>query len=142
VQIKYIPSLAFCIACQRSNNPTKNAPKAPDKNWSRTFQRQHPKLKARRVRPIDWKRHNKNIYNKMLEWFSVIRNILDNMAVLPENVSNIDKTGVMLSMLGSVKVLVGKDNSRDYRGVGIKQTIVIAVECVSTNSRSLLQLII
>jgi hypothetical protein len=48
----------------------------------------------------------------------------------------------MLSMLGSVKVLVGKDDSRDYRGVGMKQTILTAVKCVSTNRRSLLLLII
>lgn len=53
-----------------------------------------------------------------------------------------DETGVMLSMLGSVKVRVGKDDSSDYRGVGIKRTMVIAVECISADGRSLLPLII
>ncbi|XP_014550508.1 hypothetical protein COCVIDRAFT_58152, partial [Bipolaris victoriae FI3] len=134
--------LAFCIARQRSDDPTKNALKAPNKNWSRAFERRHPELKARRVRPIDWKRHDKNIYNKVWEWFGVIRNVLDDPAVLPENVYNMDETGVMLSMLGSVKVLVGKDDSRDYRGVGIKRTMVTAVECISADGRSLLPLII
>jgi hypothetical protein len=33
-----------------------------------------------------------------------------------------DETGIMLNMLGSVKVLVGKDDLRDYRGVGVKLT--------------------
>ena len=59
-----------------------------------------------------------------------------------ENVYNIDETGVMLSMLSSVKVLVGKDNQRNYRGRGVKRTIVTAVECVSADSRALLPLII
>jgi hypothetical protein len=59
-----------------------------------------------------------------------------------ENVYNIDETGVMLSMLSSVKVLVGKDDLRDYRGTGVKQTIVTAIKCISADGRSLLPLII
>jgi DDE superfamily endonuclease len=48
----------------------------------------------------------------------------------------------MLSMLGSVKVLVGKDDPRDYRGAGVKRTMVPAVECISADGRSLLPMII
>jgi hypothetical protein len=40
----------------------------------------------------------------------VIRKVVQDPAILPENIYNIDETGVMLSMLGSVKVLIGKDN--------------------------------
>lgn len=39
----------------------------------------------------------------------------------------------MLSKLGSVKVLVDKDNSRDRRGAGVKRTMITAVECVSAS---------
>lgn len=60
---------------------------------------------------------------------------------MQENVYNINKIEVMLSMLGSIKVLVGKDDLRAY-SAGVKQTIVTAVEYISTNSRSLLPLII
>ena len=45
-------------------------------------------------------------------------------------------------MLGSIKVLIGKGDIRDYRGAGVLRTIVTAIECVSANSRSLLPLII
>ena len=51
--------------------------------------------------------------------------------VLAPLVYNIDKTGVMLSMLGSFKVLIDKDNLRGYRGARVKQTIVTAIECIS-----------
>jgi hypothetical protein len=61
---------------------------------------------------------------------------------LLENVYNIDKTGVMLSMLGSVKVFVGKDNLRDYRGASVKQIIVTAIKCISACSKLLNFLII
>ena len=53
-----------------------------------------------------------------------------------------DETGVMLSMPGSVKVLVSKDDLRDYRGAGVKRTTVTAIECISADGRSLLPLII
>jgi hypothetical protein len=53
-----------------------------------------------------------------------------------------DETGIMLSMLGSIKVLIGKDNIRDYRGAGVKRTMVTAIECLSVDGRSLLPLII
>jgi hypothetical protein len=45
-------------------------------------------------------------------------------------------------MLSSIKVLVGKDNPRDYRGAGVKRTMVTAIECVSADGRSLFPMII
>ena len=141
VRIKYVPTLAFSIACRRST--TTNKPiKPPGKNWARAFEKRHPELKARRVKSIDWKRHENNIYDKTVEWFQIIGKVLQDAAVLPENVYNMDETGVMLSKLGSVKVLVGKDDRRDYRGAGMKRTMVTAVECISADGRALLPLII
>ena len=55
---------------------------------------------------------------------------------------NIDETSVMLLMLVSVKVLVGKNDMRDYRGVRVKRTIVTAIECISGDSGYLNPLII
>jgi hypothetical protein len=137
VRIKYIPSLAFSIARQRSI-----VTKPPNKNWPRAFEKRNPELKARRVRSIDWKRHEKNTYVKITHWFEVIGRVIQDPAILPENVYNMDETGVILSMLGSVKVLVGKDDLRDYRGAGVKRTMATAIECISADGRSLLPLII
>jgi hypothetical protein len=67
--------------------------------------------------------------------------VLQDPAVLLENVYNMDETGVMLGMLGSVKVLVGKDDLRGYRGAGVKRTMVTAIDCISADG-SLLPLII
>lgn len=68
--------------------------------------------------------------------------MLKDPAILLENIYNIDKTRVILCMLGSVKVLLGKDDLRDYRGIGVKRIIVTAIKCISTNSKSLLLIII
>lgn len=67
---------------------------------------------------------------------------LDGPDVEPENVYNMDETGVMLSKLGSLKVLVGKDDLRAYRGAGVQRTMVTAIECISADGGSLLPLII
>jgi len=67
----------------------------------------------------------------------VIGKVLQDPVILPENVYNMDETGVMLSMLGSVKVLVSKNDSRNYRGAGVKRTMVTAIECISADGRSL-----
>ena len=109
VRIKYIPSLALILARQRS--PTA---KPLGKNWPRAFEKRHPELKARTVKAIDWKRYSNNTYPKIVEWFEVIRSVIQDLVILPKNVYNIDKTGIILSMLGLVKVLVGKDNLRKH----------------------------
>jgi hypothetical protein len=62
VRIKYIPSLACNIACRRSSRSVK----PPGKNWARAFEKQHPELKAQRVRSIDWKRHEIHIHDKVI----------------------------------------------------------------------------
>jgi hypothetical protein len=53
-----------------------------------------------------------------------------------------DETRVMLSMLGSAKVLVGKNERQGGRGGSVKCTIVTAIKCISANGRALLPLII
>jgi hypothetical protein len=99
VRIKFLPALAFSIARQCSIN---KATKPPGKNLPRGFQKRHLALKSRRVRAMAWERHENNIYDKIIYWFEVIGEVLQDPAILPENVYNMDETGVMLCMLGSI----------------------------------------
>ena len=41
-----------------------------------------------------------------------------------------NEIGVVLYILDSIKVLVSKDDPRDYRGEGVKCTIVTVIECI------------
>jgi hypothetical protein len=68
--------------------------------------------------------------------------VLRNLAILAENVYNIDKTRVMLSILSSIKVLIGRDNKRKHRGARVKRKIVTAIKCISADSRYLNPMII
>ncbi|KAM3423207.1 hypothetical protein BST61_g657 [Cercospora zeina] len=138
VRIKYVGSIAFSLAKRRL--PAQRPSKPPSKNWPQLFYRRHPELKARTASALDWNRFN--IYDKVVQWFDVIAKVLDDPVVLQENVYNMDETGVMLCKLNSIKVLVGKDNQRGYRGARMKRTTITAVECVSGDGRCLNPMII
>jgi hypothetical protein len=114
--------------------------KPPSPNWAKAFERHRPELVAKKNRPQDWNRYN--IYNKVKYWFEMIGEQLQNPNILPEIVYNMDEIGIMLSMLNSVKVLVGKDNTQAYKGARVKRTMVTAVECISADGRCLDSMII
>jgi hypothetical protein len=67
--------------------------------------------KREKVRALDWKCYN--TYDKTTHWFEVIGEELRNPDLGPENVYNMDETGVILSMLTSINVLISKDDQRD-----------------------------
>lgn len=140
IRNKFIPSIALSITRHRleADRPASD----PNKNWTKAFERRHPELQTRRAKALNWKRHDKNIYPKVEDWFDVIGKVLGDDAIVAENVYNMDETGVMLSMLGSVNVLVGKDDHRDYRGARVERTMVTAIECISADGRYLDPMII
>jgi hypothetical protein len=66
-------------------------------------------IPSSREESIRWTgRHDHNVYDKVMRWFSIIGKELHDPAIVPENVYNTDETGVLLSVLSSLKVLVSK----------------------------------
>jgi hypothetical protein len=145
--VKFLRDLAAVIVRQRTSIfqvPADDGAdiRPPGKNWPQALYKRHQELKAMRLKALDWERHDHNIYDKVVDWFSVIEKELAAPQILPENIYNMDETGVLLSVLNSLKVLVGKDELRDYRGVGVKRTLITAIECISADGRHLHPLII
>lgn len=138
VRIKYVSSIAFSLARRRTTS--ERPVKPPSKNWPRCFYRRHAELKASTAKALDWNRYD--IREKVVHWFDIIGQVLQDPNVLQENVYNMDETGIMLSQLGSVKVLVSRDNERGCRGARIKRTTITAIECVSADGRYLYPMII
>lgn len=93
-----------------------------------------------RLNSLDWRRHEQNIYAKIMNWFDLMRAQLET-GVFQENVYNMDETGVF-SVLGSSKYLVSAEMQKTHRGTGSKRTLITAVECISADGRSLPPLII
>jgi hypothetical protein len=71
VRIKFISSLAFNVTHQRFSSYRPLKP--PGRNWAKTLEKRHSVLQARRVRPLDWNRHEKNTYKKIIHWFEMKR---------------------------------------------------------------------
>ena len=136
--IKYLRSLAHVIRRQRSPNV-----RPPNKNWPQAFCKRHEEeLKPRKLKALNSSRYDCHIYDKAVEWFDIIGKELDQPGILQENVYNMDETGVLLSSLNSLKVFVGRDELRNYRGVHIQRELITAVECNSADGRYLDPLII
>ncbi|PIA99514.1 hypothetical protein CB0940_02607 [Cercospora beticola] len=114
----------------------------PGKNWPQAFYKRHPELRARRTKAIDRNRHHDSIHEKVSEWFGIMQKVLKDPVILPENVYNMDETGVMLSVLGSLKVLVDRDDLRTTRPSCVQRTLITAIECISADGRYLDPLII
>lgn len=85
MRIKFVPSLAFSIARQRST--TNKAIKPLGKNWTQGLEKRHPALESRRVRAIDWEQHKNNIYDKITHCFDVIGEVLQDPDILPDGLS-------------------------------------------------------
>ena len=136
--VKYLRSLAHVIRRQRSPNV-----QPPNKNWPQAFCKRHEEeLKPRKLKALDRSRYDYNIRDKAVEWYGVIGKELEKPEILQENVYNMDETGVLLSSLNSLKVLVGREELRNYRGVHVQRELITAVECNSADGRYLDPLII
>ena len=146
IPAKSLPFLAAVILRQRVNSSKSSTTcdicKPPSKKWRLAFYKRHPNVKSRRLKAIDWKRHDFHIYDKMVDWFQVIGRELQMLDVLQENVYNMDETGILLSAPTSMEVLVGRDDLRNYRGAGVQRQLITAIECISADGRSLAPLVI
>jgi hypothetical protein len=76
---------------------------------------------SRREEPNRWTGHGTIIIFtiKFCDSFTVIGKELHDPAIVPENVYNMDETGVLLGVLNSLKVLVSKQDLRNCRGTGV-----------------------
>ncbi|KAK0342539.1 hypothetical protein LTR02_017018 [Friedmanniomyces endolithicus] len=98
-------------------------------------------LRANKSEALDWNRFD--IYDKAANWFDVTGKVLQDPAVLlQENVYNVGQTGVMLSNLNWVKVLVRTGDYPGDSGARVKRTTIAAVECVSASGKVLDPMII
>lgn len=59
VRIKHVPRIAFQATQWR---PAPERPsKPPGKNWAKAFEKRHSALKSRKVRALDWTRHDSSM---------------------------------------------------------------------------------
>jgi hypothetical protein len=62
VRMKDIPSIALSVTRGR---PEPDRPlKSPGKNWAKSLEKRHSELEARKIKALNWDRHEKNIFSK------------------------------------------------------------------------------
>jgi len=86
ILIKSVASIAFSLACRRPLADRPNKP--PGKNWPQLFQKCHiDALRANKSGALDWNRFD--IYDKVTDWFEAFGRVLQDPAILQENVYNV-----------------------------------------------------
>jgi DDE superfamily endonuclease len=80
--------------------------------------------------------------HRYFEYYHTCTSSSEKQLILPENVYNMDETGILLSFQTSRKYVVHKDDSRKFRGAAVKPTLVTTVEYISADGKYLLPLII
>lgn len=118
--VKLLQYLVRSIVCQRGSifqvSTTETEVLPLDKNWCHALYKRHPEVKPRTLRPLDWAHHD--FYEKVEQWFTVIRRELGEPTIMAEKIYNMDEMGILLSVLVSRKFLTGLDSTRRYRGDG------------------------
>jgi hypothetical protein len=94
------------------------------------------------MKTVDWQRHEKNIWVKVEHWFEIMDKQLSQRDIVRGNVYNVNETGVLLSDLNTVEVIVSHSDARRNCRVGLRRTMITAVECISADGRCLGPLII
>ena len=59
-----------------------------------------------------------------------------------ENIYNMNETEIMLFMFNSVKILVNKKNTRNYKNNYVKRESVTVIKCINVDDKYLNSLII
>jgi Na+-transporting NADH:ubiquinone oxidoreductase subunit NqrE len=72
----------------------------------------------------------------------VIKKKLASLLILAENIYNIDKIGVLLSVLNLLKVLIDRYKLKIYKSIGVKRTLITIIEYIFIDGRYLNPLII
>jgi hypothetical protein len=67
-----------------------------------------------------------------MQCFGVVGKELHNAAIIPENVYNIDETGVRLSVPNSLEVLVSEEDILNCGGAGVGRTSIPVIEFVDS----------
>ena len=135
IQIKFIFVLIFKIICHRLI--IDKFFKFFDRNWTKILKKRHSKFITRKIKTLNWNRHEKNIYEKITHWFEMIKDVLQNSTVLIENEYNMNEIEIMFFISNFVKILVNKHDMRNYKNARIKRTIVIAIECINNDNKYL-----
>jgi hypothetical protein len=68
-----------------------------------------PRSQCAHLSASDWRRHDKNVYARIVNRFDLTREQLEEAGVLQENLYNMDEKRVSLSLIGSSTYLVSAE---------------------------------
>jgi hypothetical protein len=74
-------------------------------NWASTFVRRRDELRTRFSRRYDYQRALNEDPKSIQEWFSMVKRVVDENGIQPEDIYNFDETGFAMGLISAQKVV-------------------------------------
>ena len=105
-------------------------------DWTKRFMRRHPEVYTKIGQKIDALRVQNTLPDILSAWFSRVKRVLTEYKVDPENVWNMDETGIALGVCTNQRVMGSSATSRIYKKTPENKEWVSIVETISAGGRS------
>jgi hypothetical protein len=125
------------LICQASGTSTKVGI-----NWVPRFLHRHPELKSKVGRKIESLRIQNTTPEALAEWFEVFRRVQTTYGVKPDNIWNMDETGIALGVCTN-QIVVGSSTTKfSYVRTPENREWVSIIEAISTTGSCVRPLVI
>ena len=139
IPVRLLPTLANIVLARTAAEDPASGPAATvGKHWAERFRNRHSEIEAIKVRVMDQLRLKGASVPRVMEWFDLIKTVLDMPDVLRSNVYNMDETGLQIGVLPSnVKRLVASSEVAPvYKSPNTRESVT-AIECIAADGRVL-----
>lgn len=107
-------------------------------NWSRSFRRRHPDLKARWTTGLEACRAQCLNRGLIAEYYDILEELLATYKIEPHNIYNMDEKGIQLGIGGRTMVLVDRDQKGAvYHIEDGNRELVTIIETICADGSSL-----
>ena len=107
------------------------------KNWIDLFLNRHKDLQSRFSQPLDKARVATHDTAKILQWFKLVKDVIQKYDIQMEDTYNMDEKGIALGIAGKERVLCSKHQLQAYKAQDSNREWISLIDCISADARLL-----
>jgi hypothetical protein len=100
--LAHVEEIANILATQKGLEPV-------GKLWRHNFIKRTPRLKTKLSRRLDWQRARNEQKDAYIQWFELVKNMINFHGILEDDIYNFDETGFRLGQAGNHHVVTTAD---------------------------------
>lgn len=128
---------AVLLVCQVANGPSKVG-----KDWIYRFLRRHPEVKTKIGQKLDHQRAQASTIDTIQAFFTQLQTLVSQYDIKPQNIWNMDETGIALGVCTNQTVLGTSSTNRTYVQRPENREWVSVIEAVSATGQKIRNIVI